>query len=312
MQPTLVLWTSNEGGSGYRIMNIWSDIAENISKAIQHTFSIQEKRPVGGGCINEAYRIEGDARVFFVKLNAAGSLSMFEAEMAGLQELASTGAVRVPRPLCCGRSAARSYLVMEYIEFAASGDAEVFGRQLAQLHRVHSPKYGWHRDNTIGATPQVNTPESHWTAFWRDHRLGYQLRLAARKGYGGSLQARGARLLAALPALFDAYHPPASLLHGDLWGGNYATDYAGAPVIFDPAVYYGDREADLAMTELFGGFNPRFYDAYNESYALDVGYATRKTLYNLYHVLNHLNIFGGGYGVQAEHMMAALLAELGA
>lgn len=291
-------------------MSVWSDIAEAISNASQHTFCIQEKRPVGGGCINEAYRIEGDAGVYFVKLNAADGLFMFEAESAGLQELASAQAIRVPNPMCCGRSAARSYLIMEYIEFAGRGDPEQFGRQLARLHRVHSPVYGWHRDNTIGATTQVNTPASHWIAFWRDHRLGYQLRLAARKGYGGSLQAKGERLLDAFPALFDDYHPPASLLHGDLWGGNYATDSNGRPVIFDPAVYYGDREADLAMTELFGGFNSRFYDAYNESYALDAGYATRKTLYNLYHVLNHLNLFGGGYGAQAEHMMSVLLAEL--
>jgi fructosamine-3-kinase len=293
-------------------MKLWSDISTVISEASGQAFSIAKKSPVGGGSINDAYRIAGNDRVFFVKLNARDRLSMFESEADGLQELASAQAIRVPAPLCYGRVTARSYLVMEYIEFGGRGDAELLGCQLAQLHRVYSTSYGWHRDNTIGATAQINTPGTDWIEFWRDHRLGFQLRLAASKGYGGSLQAKGERLLVELSALYADYIPRASLLHGDLWAGNYASDGGGRPVIFDPAVYYGDREADLAMTELFGGFNRRFYDAYNDSYALDRGYGTRKTLYNLYHILNHLNLFGGGYGAQAEHMMARLLAELGA
>jgi fructosamine-3-kinase len=146
--------------------------------------------------------------------------------------------------------------------------------------------------------------------FWRTQRLGFQLRLAAGNGYGGRLQTQGERLLTELPALLAGHTPPAALLHGDLWSGNYSVDVGGAPVIFDPALYYGDRETDLAMTELFGGFSPRFYQAYNDAYPLSEGYRLRKSLYNLYHVLNHLNLFGGGYLAQAEQLLGGLLREL--
>jgi fructosamine-3-kinase len=201
---------------------------------------------------------------------------------------------------------------MEYIEFGGRGDAAQFGAQLAKLHRVYSTNFGWLMDNTIGVTPQVNTPNLDWVAFWREHRLNFQLRLAQGNGYGGALQSKGQHLSEVFPELFANYSPRASLLHGDLWGGNHDVDIEGNPVIYDPAVYYGDREADLAMTELFGGFGNMFYRAYNEHYPLDEGYRVRKNLYNLYHILNHLNLFGGGYGVQAVQMMESILAELGA
>jgi fructosamine-3-kinase len=149
-----------------------------------------------------------------------------------------------------------------------------------------------------------------WIDFWRERRLGFQLDLAARNGLRGALQTQGRQLMDALPALFAHYRPAPSLLHGDLWGGNWGADAAGNPVIFDPAVYFGDREADLAMTELFGGFSRAFYDAYDAAYPLDKGYETRKTLYSLYHVLNHFNLFGGGYGGQAQRMIQQLLAQV--
>ncbi len=145
--------------------------------------------------------------------------------------------------------------------------------------------------------------------FWLTQRLGFQLQLAAAKGYSGRLQSQGERLLTELPALLAGHSPP-PLLHGDLWSGNYSVDACGAPVIFDPAIYYGDRETDIAMTELFGGFSPRFYQAYNEVYPLPEGYRLRKSLYNLYHVLNHLNLFGGGYMAQAEQLIGSLLREV--
>jgi fructosamine-3-kinase len=159
------------------------------------------------------------------------------------------------------------------------------------------------------STPQLNAPGGDWVAFWRGRRLGYQLNLAAAKGHG-RLAAGGARLMEKLPAFFVGHTPAPSLLHGDLWSGNAAMTAGGEPVVFDPAVYYGDREADLAMTELFGGFPPPFYEAYRAEFPLDPGYGTRKHLYNLYHVLNHLNLFGGGYGAQAAGMIERLLAEV--
>ena len=269
--------------------------------------------PVGGGSINACYRLEGGGGSYFVKLNRAAGLPMFEAERDGLTELAGAGSVRVPVPVCAGQAGDAAFLVMEYIPFGrpAADSAARLGTGLAALHRVTGEAFGWWRDNTIGSTSQPNEQNDDWVSFWRQRRLGHQLRLAAANGFGGSLQRLGERLLADLPALFTDYRPCASLLHGDLWGGNYAVDGSGAPVVFDPAVYYGDRETDLAMTELFGGFPEEFQAAYREAWPLDVGYRQRKTLYKLYHVLNHANLFGGGYARQAEGMMEQLLSELG-
>ena len=178
------------------------------------------------------------------------------------------------------------------------------------MHRVCARAFGWDRDNTIGSTPQVNTADADWVSFLREQRLRYQLDLARANGADAGLLDGGERLLDALPRFFDSYYPHPSLLHGDLWGGNWSADAEGQPVIFDPAVYYGDREADLAMTELFGGFDDRFYHSYRQAWPLDAGYNSRKVLYNLYHVLNHYNLFGGGYARQAQGMIETLLAEL--
>ena len=169
--------------------------------------------------------------------------------------------------------------------------------------------HGWHRDNTIGTTPQDNARTGDWAGFFRDRRIAPQLALAARNGHGGRLQRDGEKLLAQIPALLGSRAPAASLLHGDLWSGNAARLASGEPVIFDPAVYFGDREADLAMTELFGGFGADFYAAYAEAWPPAAGYPARRTLYNLYHVLNHLNLFGGGYRAQAEAMIGKMLAQ---
>jgi fructosamine-3-kinase len=218
--------------------------------------------------------------------------------------------VRVPQPLCSGTAAGQAFLVLEYLELRGHGDAALLGTQLAQLHRVPQSRFGWAHDNWIGSTPQPNGWRHQWVAFWREQRLGFQLQLAAQNGYGGALQRDGEALLAGLDAFFDGYVPAPSLLHGDLWGGNHGFLADGSPVIFDPATYVGDRECDLAMSELFGGFAPAFHAAYREAWPLDPGYAARRTLYNLYHVLNHANLFGGGYAAQAARMTAQLLAEI--
>jgi len=291
-------------------MDPWRDIEAAIREAAGASFAIESRSGAGGGCINECYVVRGRGQAFFVKLNAPKRLSMFEAESAGLDEIARSNTVRVPRPLCHGTGAGASWLVLEHIELGrASGRGmEELGRRLAAMHRVTAAHVGWHRDNTIGATPQINTPCADWIRFWRERRLGFQLRLARENGYGGRLLTQGERLLERLPAFFSGHAPRPSLLHGDLWSGNAAFRRDATPVIFDPAVYYGDREADIAMTELFGGFSADFYRAYDEANARDPGYATRKELYNLYHVLNHLNLFGGGYRAQAERMIEELLA----
>jgi protein-ribulosamine 3-kinase len=220
--------------------------------------------------------------------------------------------VRVPSPVCWGSEKELAYLVLEYLALGPSTESSEasLGIRLAQLHHHSGEYYGWHRTNTIGSTPQINIVGNDWLNFWREHRLNYQLRLAAQHGFGGSLQRKGEHLLNSLELILSGHDPRASLLHGDLWSGNHATLRDGQPVIFDPASYYGDRETDLAMTELFGGYSSRFYAAYREHYPLDPGYRLRKILYNLYHILNHANLFGGGYAAQAEHMIDTLLSEV--
>jgi protein-ribulosamine 3-kinase len=290
----------------------WQPIVEQIETATSSVFKLENARSLAGGEINSAYCLQGADKSYFAKLNRAEALAMFAAEAAGLTELAATCTVRIPRPVVHGKTAAHAFLVLEYIEFGSSSKASnrLFGQQLALLHQHPQPYFGWHRDNTIGSTPQPNIRNDDWIEFWRTQRLQHQLHLAAAKGYCGHLQAKGEQLCDKLASFFDGYHPQPALLHGDLWGGNAATDKQGNPVMFDPACYYGDREADLAMTELFGGFSPDFYATYRDIYPVDQGYATRKMLYNLYHILNHLNLFGSSYLRQAETMMGSLLSEI--
>jgi protein-ribulosamine 3-kinase len=291
-------------------MSLWETISANIAATTGKQADLIPQGAVGGGCINQAMRVKYGEDDYFVKLTTARKLSMFEAEVLGLQELIGSNTLRIPEPVCWGDDGESAYLVMEYLELGGQGDSAVLGEALAAMHRVTRQQFGWVRDNTIGSTLQVNTRHHDWIAFWREHRLQFQLELAVRNGHGGRLQSQGEQLLVAFPCLFDSYSPQASLLHGDLWSGNYAFTRGGEPAIFDPAVYYGDREADLAMTELFGGFAGNFYAAYDNAWPLDSGYRTRKTLYNLYHILNHLNMFGGGYLSQAQGMIDSLLSEL--
>jgi len=225
---------------------------------------------------------------------------MFEAEAEGLTELQKTGTIRVPKVYDVGTDANGSYIEMERFELkpGKERDAATLGKALATLHKHTANLHGWHRDNTIGLTPQHNPQSDDWIAFFREHRLQFQLDLAARNGYTGELQERGFNLLDQLENFFDGYDPEPSLLHGDLWAGNWGVA-DGVPVIFDPAVYYGDRETDIAMTRLFGGFGAAFYREYERAWPLAAGSAERLELYKLYHVLNHLNLFGSGYLDQA-------------
>lgn len=291
-------------------MSLWQHIEQQIEQATGAEFHIEGNQGVGGGDINVACRVSGNGRQYFIKTNDVRHAYMFEAEAEGLLEMASSRTVRVPEPVCYGEHGNRCFVVMEYLELGGRADMKLLGQQLAAMHKVTASQFGWRIDNTIGATPQPNTPSNDWIEFWRQQRLGFQLELAARNGYGGALQTLGERLMSDFPVLFESYHPEASMLHGDLWGGNYGGLPGGEPVIFDPAFYYGDREADLAMTTLFGSFGGDFYAAYNEAWPLDEGYAVRKTFYNIYHIINHANMFGGGYQSQAVSMMKQVLSEI--
>ncbi len=288
----------------------WKKIAQHISDTTGESFEVQNYSSVGGGCINSAYRIASADKTCFVKMNSANKLRMFEAEAEGLVELAKANAVRVPAAVCTGVVGSQAYIVMEDIVLSGRGSMAEFAEQLVKQHQYTVDKFGWHRENTIGSTLQENTFESDWQTFWNKHRLGFQLKLARQNGASKSLLDKGERIQADLASFFGSYKPQASLLHGDLWSGNYAFSQGGEPVIFDPATYYGDREADLAMTELFGGFSQDFYSHYNSIWKVGEGYQIRKILYNLYHILNHFNLFGGGYESQAEGMAGRLLAEI--
>lgn len=286
-------------------------LAAAIGEARGSPFVPRRQRAAGGGCINQALVLESDEAGYFVKTNRASLAGMFAAEADGLLAIAATRTIRVPAVITHGAAGDTAYLILEYLELGGGNgrSAEQLGRSLAALHRCPQTTFGWPRDNTIGSTAQINTPNPDWVEFYRTARLGFQLTLAAQRGIDRRVVSRGERLLENLDSFFENYRPVPSLLHGDLWGGNQSALVDGTPVIFDPAVYAGDREADIAMTELFGGFPARFYGAYREAWPLDSGYATRKTLYNLYHVLNHYNLFGGGYGGQAGRMIDSLLAE---
>lgn len=288
-------------------------IGTALTEQLGRPVAAQPRDRVGGGCISETWRWEADGRSLLVKLAPLHRLGMFEAEKAGLEELASAQAVSVPQALAIGATPDSAYLALEWIDFVQSTpqSESALGEQLAWQHRTQSREHGWHRDNTIGRTPQQNAALNDWCAFFRERRLRPQLDLAAANGYRASLQERASRLLESMDAFFTSHRPVPSLLHGDLWGGNWGTDAQGCPVIFDPAVYYGDRETDLAMTKLFGGFSNRFYTAYHSAWPLDQAAGARRPLYNLYHVLNHLNLFGGSYLSQAEDMINRLLAEFG-
>ena len=293
----------------------WKIISNSISDATASRFSIAHASSISGGCTNPAWHLEGraqsgnksDSLHYFVKLNSADKAAMFAAESLGLAALAATQTVRVPQVISHGVADQHAFLILEYFELYRNGNNELLAAQIAALHRAQAKQFGWDQDNTLALTPQHNTWSPDWLSFWREQRLGFQLELAARNGFRGRVQELGQQVMDALPDLFVGYSPAASLLHGDLWGGNYAFLHDGTPVIFDPAPYYGDREADIAMTELFGGFDHEFYTSYHAAFPLDAGYARRKTLYNLYHILNHCNLVGSSYLQQAEGMMQDLL-----
>jgi protein-ribulosamine 3-kinase len=288
-------------------MSDWHDLKQALRKegvAIADT----KPRAVGGGDISSAWKVPTDREPVFLKTGPREFLEIFSAEAEGLQELRSANAVRVPAVLSFGLAGSDAYIALEWLELGGRDDAAevLLGRQLALQHRHLDERFGWHRDNMIGTTPQLNDRDDDWVRFFRERRLLVQLQLAESNGFAGELLQEGARLARNLDSLFEGYAPVPSLLHGDLWGGNWSS-VEGEPVIFDPAVYYGDRESDLAMTRLFGGFGSAFYRAYEDEWPLAVGHEERVALYQLYHVLNHMNMFGASYRSRALGLIRELL-----
>ncbi len=267
-------------------------------------------QPVGGGCINHATRLETRQGRYLLKWNAAPLPGMFVAEAHGLAALSGTRTVRVP--VVYGHSEAHqglpAFILLEWLEGSRSADQGTLGEQLAELHRQGislktPPAYGLDQDNYIGSTPQVNAWEQDWATFFANCRLRPQMDLARRNGRLPSDRRRRLEtLIDALPGLLSGVERQPALIHGDLWGGNVIPGPDGLALI-DPAISYSDREAEIAYTELFGGFSTRFYAAYQATWPLDPGYRQRRDLYNLYHLLNHLNLFGESYGAQVDTIL---------
>lgn len=260
---------------------------------------------VGGGCIAQTQMIRtGSGQLYFLKQGFSNA--MFHNEANGLQELAKTRAIRIPQVIV----SQPDFLLLEYISPGMKGPDffERFGTAFARMHQYTADTYGFYENNFIGATPQINavdeTTAHNWVAFYFQNRLLYQFKLAERNGYvNAAFRKAFTRIENRIDSILANSEEAPTLLHGDLWGGNYLVDETGDPVLIDPAVYYGHREADLAMTKLFGGFSPAFYRSYQACYPLKEGYTYRENIYLLYHVLNHLNLFGISYFNQALQLM---------
>ena len=277
-------------------------LPDAVSEICGEDARILRRDPVSGGDINRAYMLSlSDGNKLFMKENDAEKLDFFTREVEGLQAIRMTGAISVPEVYGYGTESERAFLLMEYIVPGRRTPDfyEEFGRRLAEMHKADcsaytgNRKFGFIADNYIGAGYQENTPEDSWINFFRDHRLLPQVRRAER-WFAQTERKAMDRLLERLDDLLTEPEQPA-LLHGDLWSGNYITGTDGKAWLIDPAVYVGHPEADIAMTELFGGFPVTFYEGYYAEMGKDPGYADRRELYNLYHLLNHLNLFGDSY-----------------
>ncbi|MEA3405929.1 MAG: fructosamine kinase family protein [Pseudomonadota bacterium] len=294
----------------------WSDFSGTLSKALNQPIHIETAHAVSGGDIHQAYQLHTLNGNLFLKLNQAQFLPLFETEAHNLSAIGNSCSIACPKVLGVGLYREQAWLVMEHLPLTSKGDDFQRGRNLAMMHHqinrtspTKTQPFGWFEDNYIGHTLQQNRWHSDWISFYAEQRLRPQLELAQLRGASRSLYDSGIELIDALPFWFQTYQPEASLLHGDLWGGNSAFTTDGEAVVFDPACYYGDRETDLAMTELFGGFTAEFYQGYNTVFPLDSGYQSRKALYNLYHILNHFNLFGGHYLEQSEQIIQHLLTQ---
>lgn len=289
----------------------WDLLSDWLNRETGISLISNSRQAAFGGNINEAWSVEtsggGSA---FVKLNAQSNLDLFEAETTGLNLLRATETIRVPEPYACGVIDGHAVLVMEGIQLRSWQDAEhqeKLGLQLAALHEhtAHNGKFGADFDNHIGRTPQHNQPKESWVDFFIEHRLDWQFQLATKNGWNYT---KRDELFSVVRDVLHSYETPApTLLHGDLWSGNAAFDEVGNPVIFDPACYYGDREADIAFTGMFGGFSTAFYRAYREIHPAPENVEWLHRLYNLYHELNHFNLFGGGYREQSEQTIRYLM-----
>jgi len=286
----------------------------NLNKAIRNsleqngfdTIKIQNVIPVSGGSINETYCVATNKGKFFIKKNDSKRFpKMFEKEAKGLEILQNTNTIRTPKVIVLGESEEVSFLILEYIESKNPKSIfwEEFGAKLASLHQCTTTTFGLDYDNYIGSLYQQNNFHTNWTDFFIEERLQIQIKLARdHHQIESATISKFEKLYNRLDDIFPKEQP--ALLHGDLWSGNFIVDEKGAPVIMDPAVYYGHREMEIAMTKLFGGFDNQFYDAYNAHFQLEKGWQNRMDICNLYPLMVHVNLFGGSYLNQVKNIIA--------
>ena len=286
------------------------DLEKHINKNVDFNIKIDNFTSVNGGDICNAYKIESESQTYFLKTHQLSMYNMLQCEAINLSAIAATNTIKTPQAISYGQTTSYSYLLLEYLDLIHAGSHAALGTGLAKLHQHNATYFGWEQNNWIGSSTQPNDKQEDWVSFWRNMRLGHQFELAKTNHAPRSLLKSCERLMYDFDSLFEDYSPKPSLLHGDLWSGNFAFIESDVPVIYDPASYYGDHEADLAMTELFGGFNQDFYSAYKENFPIDEGYRVRKNFYNLYHILNHFNLCGGGYATQAERLCLKVLNEI--
>jgi fructosamine-3-kinase len=290
----------------------WQVFSLHLSEQLGQSIAIETVHSVSGGDIHQAFQLHTNQGNFFLKLNQASLLPLFQTEAHSLNAIEQSSSIRCPKVIGFGTFNNQAWLLLEFLSLSSKGDDFQRGRDLALMHHqinCDPQPFGWFENNFIGHTLQKNRWHSDWVNFYAEQRLRPQLELSQLHGASSNLYQLGIQLIEALPFWFQNYQPKASLLHGDLWSGNSAFTDNGNAVIFDAASYYGDRETDIAMTELFGGFSSDFYNGYNDVFPLDAGYQQRKPLYNLYHVLNHFNLFGGHYEQQALSIIQQLLAQ---
>lgn len=286
---------------------VWQQIQQLIANVTGKPFVITEQRCVNGGDVNQAYCISDGNSRYFVKLNDAAVYAMFEQEAKGLAALANCEQLAVPKVIGFDASNRASYLVLEHFDFAPRCDEVSFAKALALLHLKQNNRFGFDEDNYIGRTIQINTWHDDWGEFFTQCRLKPQLDILRKQGNGARWMDNLERRFADVSDLLNQHQPKPSLLHGDLWQGNYGNLTDGRPTLYDPAVYYGDSEADLAMMMLFGSPSDDFFTAYRQIKPIATGFAQRRVVYNLYHILNHANLFGDSYLYQAEGMVGEVL-----
>lgn len=280
-------------------------IESQLGKKLKQKLHFKRVQPVSGGSINHAARLDTSWGVYFLKANDSFLYpQMFEKEARGLSALRNTGVITIPEVIFTGEEDGFSFIILKFIESKGRVNEfwEKFGQALAKLHKNSSPHFGWEEDNYIGSLVQSNNKHNKWIDFFIEERLEKQLSLAVQNG---KMNSNDINLFRSIYLRLESIFPeePSALLHGDLWNGNFMTGNSGEPVLIDPAVYYGNREMDLAMTHLFGGFDEGFYQAYQSEFPLAPGNEERIDLCNLYPLMVHVNLFGGGYLSQVKNIL---------